>query len=113
MKLTLERIEQRRAAWKRLNLLEGMQKRATAGTAEFFDEAIDELKAELGSGQNAEDKPCCAVCGNSMELWFMRRWNEQDVCRPCIAEMTQDYPEGGEQSQSGAGVRLLSGKLQK
>ncbi|OAZ43364.1 hypothetical protein [Paenibacillus polymyxa] len=113
MTLTLERLEQRRAAWKRLNLLEGMQKRATAGSAEFFDEAIDELKEELGGGQNAEDKPCCAVCGNSMELRFMRRWNEQDVCRPCIAAMTQDYPEGGEQSRSGAGIRLLSGKLQK
>ncbi|MGG4504066.1 hypothetical protein [Paenibacillus polymyxa] len=97
MTLTLERIKQRRAAWKRLNLLEGMQKRAAAGTAEFFDEAIGELKAELGSGQNTEDKPCCAVCGNSMEQRFLRRWNEQDACRPCIAEMTADYPlEGGE-----------------
>ncbi len=97
MKLTLERIEQRRAAWKRLNLLEGMQKRADVVTAEFFDEAIGELKAELGGAQNVKDKPCCAVCGNSMELRFLRRWNEQDVCRPCIAVMTADYPlEGGE-----------------
>ncbi|KJD42554.1 hypothetical protein [Paenibacillus terrae] len=96
MTLTVERLEQRRAAWKRLNLLEGMQKRAAAGTSDFFDEAIGELKAELGGVQNAEDKPCCAVCGNSMEQRFLRRWNEQDVCRLCISEMTQDYPEGGE-----------------
>lgn len=40
---------------------------------------------------------CCAVCGNIMHKKFLRRWNEQDVCRPCISEMTADYPlEGGE-----------------
>ncbi|MNW32470.1 hypothetical protein D3C74_94130 [compost metagenome] len=39
---------------------------------------------------------CCAVCRNVMHKKFLRRWNEQDVCRPCIGEMTQDYPEGGE-----------------
>ncbi|MEB4785102.1 hypothetical protein P5G60_25575 [Paenibacillus jamilae] len=96
MKLTLERIEQRRAAWKRLNLLEGMKKRSATGTTEFFDEAIGELKAELGSCQKVDNKPSCAVCGKSMELRFLRRWNDREACRPCIAEMTQDYPEGGE-----------------
>lgn len=95
MTLTIERLEQRRAAWKRLNLLEGMQKRATAGTAGLFDDAIGELKAELGSGQNEKDKPRCAVCGNCMEHRFLRRWNEQDACLVCIGEMTQDYPEEG------------------
>jgi hypothetical protein len=39
---------------------------------------------------------CCAVCRNVMHKKFLRRWNEQDVCRPCIAEMTADYLEGGE-----------------
>ncbi|MDY7993351.1 hypothetical protein UY286_21665 [Paenibacillus polymyxa] len=96
MTLTIERLEQRRAAWKRLNLLENMQKQADPNTAEFFDEAIGELKAELGGAQKVEGKPRCAVCGNSMELRFLRRWNDREVCRPCITEMTADYLEGGE-----------------
>lgn len=43
-----------------------------------------------------EKKTCCAVCGNEIHKRFLLRWNEQDVCRPCVLEMTADYSlEGG------------------
>lgn len=45
-------------------------------------------------GQDVEEKACCAVCGNEIHKRFLLRWNEQDVCRPCISEMTADYLEG-------------------
>ncbi|WP_155985406.1 hypothetical protein [Paenibacillus maysiensis] len=44
--------------------------------------------------KQVEKKSCCAVCGNEMNKRFLIRWNEQDVCRPCVLEMTADYPEG-------------------
>lgn len=36
----------------------------------------------------------CAVCGKPVHPKLLRRWNEQDVCRPCINEVTAEIPEG-------------------
>lgn len=42
--------------------------------------------------------PKCEVCGHEMHAKLLKPWNNHQVCRPCIDELTADYPEGGEKT---------------
>lgn len=36
----------------------------------------------------------CAVCDKLKHPKLLRRWNEQDVCLPCIEDVMAEIPDG-------------------
>ncbi|TFE30808.1 hypothetical protein [Cohnella luojiensis] len=36
--------------------------------------------------------PDCKVCGHRMDGKFLQKWNDRDVCKPCITELTAEVP---------------------
>jgi formylmethanofuran dehydrogenase subunit E len=38
-------------------------------------------------------EPDCKVCGKRMNQRFLRKWNDRDVCVPCITELTAEVPD--------------------
>lgn len=45
----------------------------------------DDLKVVM-----LEQRAPCAVCGRRMHVKLLKRWNEQDVCGPCIREVNEE-----------------------
>jgi hypothetical protein len=38
-------------------------------------------------------QPDCKVCGHRMDSKFLQKWNDRDVCRPCITELTAEVSD--------------------
>jgi hypothetical protein len=49
--------------------------------------------------------PDCCVCGRRMDAKFLKNWNDQQACRPCIDELEGEYERSiASTSSSAAGT---------